>query len=66
MLEPGINRIMRMQLPASILPIFAIVAAMELIGAVAVEILSVPEDGEARGCNNSQAFNASQGRCFGH
>jgi hypothetical protein len=39
-------------------------AAMGLIGVVAVQILSVPEDAEARGCNNSVAANASKGRCI--
>ncbi len=53
-----------MQITTTILTIFAIVAAMGLIGAEA--ILSVPEDVEARGCNNGVAFNASQGRSFGH
>jgi hypothetical protein len=32
------------------LAIFAIVAAMGLVGVVAVQVLSVPEDAEARGC----------------
>jgi hypothetical protein len=55
-----------MELTTTTLAIFAVVAAMGLIGIVGVQILSVPEDAEARGCNNSVAFNASKGRCFGH
>jgi Flp pilus assembly protein CpaB len=48
------------------LAIFAIVAAMGLVGVVAVTITSIPENAEAAGCNNGIAFNASKGRCFGH
>ena len=54
-----------MEIPTTTLAIFAIVAAMGLIGVVAIAIMSVPEDAEARGCNNGVAFNASKGRCFG-
>jgi hypothetical protein len=39
-----------MELPRTILAIFAIVAAMGLIGVVAIEVMSVPQDSEARGC----------------
>ena len=53
-----------MELPTTTLAIFAIVAAMGLVGVVAIAIMSVPEDAEARGCKNSQAFNKSEGRCF--
>jgi hypothetical protein len=60
-----------MELPSTTtLAVFAIVAAMGLVGAVAVQVLSIAEDAEARGCINpnapgggSVAFNASQGRC---
>ena len=53
-----------MQIPSTTLAIFAIFAVMGLVGVVAVTILSISEDAEARGCNRSIAFNASQGRCF--
>jgi hypothetical protein len=48
--------------------IIAIVAALALLGVVAITILTIPlqQEAEARGCNNSIAFNASKGRCFGH
>ena len=44
----------------------SVLAVMGLVGVLAVTIMSVPEDAEARGCNNGVAFNAIQGRCFGH
>jgi hypothetical protein len=47
----------------------AIVAALGLLGVIAIETLNVlqlQQQADARGCNNSVAFNASQGRCFGH
>jgi hypothetical protein len=46
------------------LAIFAIVAALGLVAVVAVEVSSIAQEAEARGCNRSIAFNASQGRCF--
>ena len=46
--------------------IFAVFAVMGLVGVAGVTILWIIEDAEARGCKTSQAFNASQGRCFGH
>jgi hypothetical protein len=47
------------------LTIFAIVAALGLVTVVAVETLSIAQEAEAtRGYRNSQAFNASKGRCF--
>ena len=55
-----------MEISTTTLAIFAVFAVMGLVGVVAVTIMSVPEDAEARGCRTSQAFNASQGRCFGH
>jgi Flp pilus assembly protein CpaB len=48
----------------STLIIFAIVAALGLIGVVAVNIILTSEEAEARGCRTSTAVNASQGRCF--
>jgi hypothetical protein len=56
-----------MQKKETSLAIIAIVAALGLLGVVVVEIISTPQhQAEARGCTNSQAFNASKGRCFGH
>ena len=55
-----------MEISTTTLAVFAVFAMMGLVGVVAVTIMSVPEDVEARGCQTSQAFNASQGRCFGH
>jgi hypothetical protein len=48
-----------MELATTILAIFTVVAAMGLVGVMAVQILS-----EARGCRNGIAVNASQGRCL--
>jgi hypothetical protein len=51
------------------LAIVAIVAALGLLGALAIEALILPQQQQqayAAGCNNGRAFNASQGRCFGH
>jgi hypothetical protein len=47
------------------LALFAIVAAMGLIGVVAIEIMLVTENAEARGCPvGTPAANASKTRCF--
>ena len=48
----------------STLVIFAIIAALGLVTVVAVDIIFTAQEAEAIGCNNSRAFNASQGRCF--
>jgi len=49
------------------LGIIAIIAALGLLGVVVVESISIPQQqADARGCTNGIAFNASQGRCFGH
>lgn len=48
------------------LAIFAIVAALGLVAVIAVETITIAQEAEARGCNRSVPFNASQGRCFGH
>jgi hypothetical protein len=43
----------------------AITAAMGLVGLVAVEVVSLSQDSEARGCPvSSVGINASKGRCF--
>jgi hypothetical protein len=46
--------------------VIAIVAALALLGVVAITVLSIPQqqEAEAVGCKNSIAFNASKGRCF--
>lgn len=54
-----------MQIPTSTLAIFAIFAAMGLIGAVGIELLIILGEAEAAGCKPGlSGFNASQGRCF--
>jgi hypothetical protein len=44
--------------------IIAIVMAMGLVGVVAVDMITNLQNAEAKGCPNSVAINASQGRCF--
>jgi hypothetical protein len=51
--------------------VIALVAALALVGVVAVTIVTIPlqQQAEARGCESGGAgiaFNASRGRCFGH
>jgi hypothetical protein len=48
------------------LALIAVVAVLALLGVVAVTIVTIPlqQEAEARGCNRSIPFNASQGRCF--
>ena len=53
-----------MEISTTTLAIFAVIAMMGVVGLVAVAIISVPENVEAKGCKTSQAFNKSQGRCF--
>jgi Flp pilus assembly protein CpaB len=43
--------------------IFAILAAFGLVAIVAVDIALITQEVEAKGCKNSNAANASQGRC---
>ncbi len=52
-----------MEIPTTTLAIFAVVAAMGLVGVVAIGIMSVLEDAEAAGCKIGIAANASKGRC---
>jgi hypothetical protein len=47
----------------SMIAIFALVAAIGLLGVIAVDAFAIQRV-DARGCGNSIAFNASQGRCF--
>ena len=46
------------------LVIFALVAALGLVTVVAVDVMLTMQEAEARGCQHSQAVNASKGRCF--
>jgi hypothetical protein len=51
---------------SSIIMVFALVAALGLVTAVAVDVILTLQEAEAqkpRGCNRSVAANASQGRC---
>jgi hypothetical protein len=51
--------------PDAVIVIFALVAALGLLGVIAVDYFTLPKV-DAAGCNTSVAFNASKGRCFGH
>jgi hypothetical protein len=47
--------------------IIAVVAALSLFGVVMATVATTTmqlQEAEARGCNRSVAFDASQGRCF--
>ena len=48
--------------------VVAIVAALALIGVVAITVVTIPQQqAEAAGCRPlSAGFNASKGFCFGH
>ena len=47
------------------LAIFAIVAALGLVGVIAVETFLVQQEVDAKGCPPGfTGYNASQGRCF--
>ena len=48
----------------STLVIFAIIAALGLVTVVVVDIMLTTQEAEAKGCRNSVAANASQGRCI--
>jgi hypothetical protein len=53
----------------STIVLFALVAALGLVTAVAVDVILTIQEVDAdprptRGCNNSQAANASLGRCI--
>jgi hypothetical protein len=45
------------------LTVFALIAALGVLSVEVVDLMLFLE-AEARGCNRSVAFNASQGRCF--
>jgi hypothetical protein len=48
------------------LAVFAIVAALALVGIVVITAVIIPmQEAEARGCNNNDiAINAAKGRCL--
>jgi hypothetical protein len=48
----------------STMVLFAVVAALGLVGVVVVDIMLTSQEAEAKGCNRSIAANASQGRCI--
>ena len=48
----------------STIVLFAVVAALGLVTVVAVDIILTTQEAEAKGCRNSVAVNASQGRCI--
>ena len=53
----------------STIVLFAVVAALGLVTVVAVDVILTIQEVNAeppptKGCRNSLAFNASQGRCF--
>jgi hypothetical protein len=49
----------------TLLTIFVIIAALGLVAVVAVEVLSIAEEANAKGCpGTSPAANASKTRCF--
>jgi hypothetical protein len=51
----------------TMLTIFVIVAALGLVAVVAVQVISIAQEAEARGCPlTTPGANASKGRCFGH
>ena len=39
----------------------AIIVVLVLLGALVAQAIMIPQSAEARGCNNSAAFDASQG-----
>jgi hypothetical protein len=49
----------------AMIAIFALVAALGLLGVIAVDAFTIQKV-DAAGCRTSIAFNASKGRCFGH
>ena len=53
-----------MELSTTTLALIAIISALGILGVLAVDTISIVQDAEAKGCPNSIAFNASQGRCF--
>jgi hypothetical protein len=46
------------------LVLFALIAALGLVGVVAVDIMLTAQEAEAKGCIRSTPANASKGRCI--
>jgi hypothetical protein len=46
------------------LVIFPWVAALGLVGIIALQVIVPVREAEAKECNNIISFNASKGRCF--
>jgi hypothetical protein len=44
----------------------ALILALGVLGIVVADTIIALQEAEAKGCRTSVAFNASQGRCFGH
>jgi hypothetical protein len=55
---------MEMEISNNMFAILAMVMAIGLVGVVAVDMITDLQNAEAKGCPNSIAINASQGRCF--
>jgi hypothetical protein len=58
-----------MEITSTVLGVFAILLALGIVGVIGVNVLLTIQEIDAvppptKGCRNSQAFNASQGRCF--
>lgn len=53
-----------MEMSFNTFTIIAIVMAIGVVGVVAVDMITNLQTAEAKGCPNSVAINASQGRCF--
>jgi len=49
-----------------VIVMFTLIAALGLIGVIAVDYYFTLQKVDAHGCTNGLAFNASKGRCFGH
>ena len=48
----------------TVIVLFALVAALGLVGVVVVDIMLTAQEAEAKGCRTSTAVNASKGRCI--
>lgn len=53
-----------MEISNTTLALIAIISALGLVGVVAVDTMDIVQNVEGKGCPNSIAVNASQGRCF--
>jgi hypothetical protein len=53
-----------MEFSNNLFAFIALVMAMGLVGVVAVDMITDLQNAEGKGCPNSVAINASQGRCF--